>query len=376
MDKYKEYAPKEDPSPRFRAGKSIYGFSRSKIDESNTLLGNRFLCRGGGIILVAPSGMGKSTCTMQASILWSCGRSAFDISPYKALRILIIQSEDDDGDCTEMSEMIDHLDLSEAEKQLVDANTVVIRCNDLTSTKFIEALRACLSESKFDLVIINPYSSYLGGDVIDAGANIQFLHVGLNPLLTEFNVGAMIVCHTPKTNKMVDFETINPWDFQYLSAGSAVITNWARGMLVIVPQKCDPKLFRFVAAKRWQKIGWGTDSERYFTHSNGSVSCWEFASKEQIKQAEKDRTKKQKATQYSWQEIIEKILSPIDPITMDQWIIRAKAEPFRIGANSARIILANGEAEGLVSVERVKRTGTNPEKLYRKASKSNNGDHL
>ena len=364
----------KEAGPRFSAGKSIYGFSRSKIDDSNTLLGNRFLCRGGGIILVAPSGMGKSTFTMQAAILWSCGKSAFDISPSKPLRILIVQSEDDDGDCTEMSEMIDHLNLTDPEKQLVDANTVVVRCNDLTSEKFLLALAARLSESKFDLVIINPYSSYLGADVIDTEANIRFLHVGLNPLLAEHNLGALIVCHTPKT-KMVDFSNMNPWDFQYLSAGAAAITNWARGMIVIVPQKCDPKLFKFVAAKRWQKIGWG-EPERYFTHSDGKVSCWEFASKEQIKKAEKDKAAKAKAAKFSWQEIIEKILSPIDPIDIDQWIVKAKAMPFDIGENSARTILKAGIAEGIVTVEEVPRHNTRPKELYRKASKSNNGSHL
>jgi hypothetical protein len=370
----------EDPKeagPRFPAGKSIYGFSRSKIDDSNTLLGNRFLCRGGGILLVAPSGMGKSTFTMQAAALWSCGRSAFDISPHKALRILIVQSEDDDGDCIEMSEMIDHLGLSDDEKQLVDANTVVIRCNDLTSEKFLQALDARLSESKFDLVIINPYSSYLGADVVDTEANIRFLHVGLNPLLakTSHNLGALIVCHTTKTNKGLDFSTMNPWDFQYLSAGAAAITNWARGMIVIVPQKCDPKLFKFVAAKRGDKIGWG-DSERYFTHSSSGVSCWEHASKEQIKKAEKDKAAKDKAANLSWQEVIERILSPIDPIDIDQWLVKTKAHPFKIGENRARSILNAGVAEGIVTVEEVPRHNTRPKELYRKASKSNNGSHL
>lgn len=358
---------------KFRPGKSIFGFAKSKIDDRNTLLGNRFLCRGCGVILVAPSGMGKSTCTMQASILWSCGLSAFDIFPSKPLRILIIQSEDDDGDCIEMSTMLNHLGLDDDQKQMVDANTVVIRCNDLTGPEFFEALRNCLTESSFDLVIVNPYSSYLGGDVIDAEINVRFLHVGLNPLLTEFNLGALIVCHTPKTSK-VDLGSVKAWDFQYLSAGSAVITNWARGMVVIVPQECDPKLFRFVAAKRSQKIGWG-DSERYFTHSSDGHSVWGIPTKEQVQNAAKAKTKAKKA-KYTWQEVINKILSPIDGIDMDQWIVRAKEMPFEIGANRARQILSVGREEGLVSVEIIPRSGTNPKELFRKASKQNNGNHL
>ena len=52
------------------------------------------------MFIVAPSGLGKSTLSIQMAVLWCCGLIAFGITPHKALRILIIQSEDDQGDCT------------------------------------------------------------------------------------------------------------------------------------------------------------------------------------------------------------------------------------------------------------------------------------
>ena len=104
---------------------SLAHYARRPINHDNTLLGNRWLCRTNGAIIVAPSGMGKSSCSFQTAILWSCGRSAFGIKPPKPWRILILQAEDDDDDTTEMCAMLDNpkLGLIDPEKQLVERNT-------------------------------------------------------------------------------------------------------------------------------------------------------------------------------------------------------------------------------------------------------------
>ena len=51
----------EESETRHLTGASLLNLSEREIDENNTLLGNRFLCRGGGIFIVGPSGIGKST---------------------------------------------------------------------------------------------------------------------------------------------------------------------------------------------------------------------------------------------------------------------------------------------------------------------------
>jgi len=76
---------------------------RQPKDTSDTLLGNRYLCRGGGLLLVGPSGIGKSALSMQSMILWALGLPCFDIKPAKPLKSLLIQAENDDGDLAEMS---------------------------------------------------------------------------------------------------------------------------------------------------------------------------------------------------------------------------------------------------------------------------------
>jgi hypothetical protein len=142
---------------QFSEGHSLAWYANQEIDLEQTLLGNRYLCRTGGMFVVAPSGMGKSTLSLQMAVLWCCGLVAFGIKPHKALRILIVQSEDDQGDCTEMAKVMEHLPLTDDQRTKVAENTELIRCNDLVGKRFIDALRFRLQIEKdagnpFDLV--------------------------------------------------------------------------------------------------------------------------------------------------------------------------------------------------------------------------------
>jgi hypothetical protein len=278
-----------DPNPRFKAGHSLAWYANRAIDETQTLLGNRYLCRSGGMFVVAPSGMGKSTVSLQMAVLWCCGLPAIGIKPRGKLRILIVQSEDDEGDCIEMSRVMNHLELEKQEKDSVDQNTKLVRCNDLVSSRFIEALRVELQQAKddgkpFDLVIINPYGVFLGDDVKNTKATTTFLNEWLNPVLSEFGIGAVIIHHTPKTN-FQSTDNYKIWDWMYWGAGCASISNWARAILAIKPEGDDMSLFRFIAAKRGKRIGeeWADSFEKYFSWSTlPGVLRWETASAKQI----------------------------------------------------------------------------------------------
>jgi AAA domain len=262
----------------FKPGHPLTWYARQPIDHTQTLLGNRYLCRGGGMFAVAPSGMGKSTFSIQLAILWCCGLVAFGIKPHKALRILIVQSEDDEGDCTEMAQMVDLLKLNAEpltaeQKVAVNEQSELIRCNDLVGYRFIEALRERLTQARtdgkpFDLVIINPFTVFLGADPKDADACTKFLNERLNPILSEFAIGAILIHHTPKTN-FRDTTDWRPSDWMYSGAGAAVMTNWARAYLVIDP--CDVHgVYKFIAAKRGKRIGWGDHVpvfETFWAHS-------------------------------------------------------------------------------------------------------------
>ena len=51
----------------------LMDISSGEPDPRKTLLGNRFLCVGGGCLFIGPSGIGKSSARAQQDILWSIG---------------------------------------------------------------------------------------------------------------------------------------------------------------------------------------------------------------------------------------------------------------------------------------------------------------
>jgi hypothetical protein len=330
--------------PRFKAGHPLAWYANQAIDQTQTLLGNRYLCRTGGMFVVAPSGMGKSTFSIQLAVLWCCGVVAFGIKPKKALRILIVQSEDDQGDCTEMAQVMNHLPLTEKQKLLVEENTELIRCNDLVGYRFIEALKARLTEARdkdspFDLVIINPYGVFLGHDAKDADACTQFLNEWLNPILSEFAIAAILIHHTPKTN-FRDTTNWKPSDWMYSGAGAAAMTNWARAYLVIDP--CDTAgVYKFIAAKRGRRIGWGNAVpvyETFWAHSQeDDQMLWLPADKDQIALAKKNAA--------ITAEDILKLIPPMDAV--EQTLIhQAAKDKLNAGVNKVRTLINQLVAEG------------------------------
>ena len=323
--------------------------------------------------VIAPSGLGKSTFSFQAAILWSIGNPAFGITSHQPRRTLIIQAEDDEGDCIEMSLMLHELGLSEDEKVLVDLNTAVIHCNDLSGQPFIEALSTALREAReagapFALVIINPYSVYQGGDVSSPVDNTRFLNHWLNPVLSEFEIAAILIHHTPKTN-FASFDKFQPWDFQYAGAGSANMTNWARAIMVIVPQKVE-RLFSFVAAKRGARLSedWNGNTTRLFSWSlYPEVSKWIDPSEEQRgKKVDSDKQKANPNYRPPSEEVFKKCLSLIE------WrdFIQTQEAVVKIwpgyGEKLLRNVLSSGVQRGLLELSKEKGT-TKPFHLWRRS---------
>src|SRR5205085_4649609 len=94
-------------------------------NDPNELIRRRYLCRGSGMLVVGPTGIGKSTFTTQAALCWSVGREHFGLVPTRPLRSLIIQSENDHGDLAEMRDGI-YAGLNFTERERREANERVL----------------------------------------------------------------------------------------------------------------------------------------------------------------------------------------------------------------------------------------------------------
>ena len=248
--------------------------------QEDTLLGDRWLCRRGAAVLIGPSGIGKSSASMQQDLCWAVGREAFGIQPANPLKIVTIQAENDGGDLHEMaSGVLNGLNLSDSELELLKANFHLVFEQSRTGERFVtEVLAPILDQQRPDLIRIDPLSAYAGADITQADKSAALLREQINPLLTEYNCGLILVHHTPKTTGR-DTTKWKPNDWSYAGAGSADITNWARAMIVIDPGH-NMGVYRFVAAKRGGRIGWRDEMdekiyEKWFQHSPAKYFCWE-----------------------------------------------------------------------------------------------------
>src|SRR6516165_7817123 len=100
----------------------LYDMEDLEIDYGINLLGNRWLERGMGALVIAPSGVGKSGFVVQCAACSACSREAFGIPCTGSLRQIIIQNEDSRNDMIEMARIIDQLQPTKQEAQLIKQN--------------------------------------------------------------------------------------------------------------------------------------------------------------------------------------------------------------------------------------------------------------
>jgi AAA domain len=249
--------------------------------DPDELLRHRFLCRGGGLLVAGPTGIGKSAWGLQCALLWAIERPCIGITPSRRLKSLIVQAENDDGDLAEMRDGV-LLGLDFTPGQTKTACESVIVCREDTRSGFpffTECLRPLLAEHKPDLLWIDPALSYLGGESNSQKDVGSFLRNWLNPLLSEFKCGVVVTHHTNKPSSGKEKPDWSGSDFAYLGAGSAEWANWARAVLAIRATG-QQGVFELRAGKRGSRIGWrdadqSTSFAKFIGHARSpGVICW------------------------------------------------------------------------------------------------------
>lgn len=343
----------------------VWDLLQREPDPQLTILGDRWLCRGGAVVIAGPSGIGKSSASMQQDLSWAAGREAFGITPAKPLKILTIQAENDEGDLCEMVHGVkSSMGFTSEEERLISSNVHYAFEQQRTGISFVDSVvKPLLQEHRPDLVRIDPLQAFCGADITQAKESALFLRNGLNPLLSEFQCGLILMHHTPKQNSKKDNSKNRLADWMYAGAGSADIVNWARGILIIDPCKQDG-CYRFVAAKRGSRIGWKDLSgkkqfERWFKWGSGSI-CWEEAEPETNVRSRKDD-----------------ISYVLGFVPLQGWITKrrllheANASQIQggIGMQRARSAIDLLIEQELLNVEKVPRSGTNPETRLSRSAK-------
>jgi RecA-family ATPase len=262
---------------------SVYDIS----NDPNSVLGHRWLCRGGSLVIVGQSGIGKSSLCMQLMILWALGREAFGITPTrgKPLKSLLIQAENDIGDLAEMYQGVrEGMGLTPEEERLLDSRIIIYRNTTHTGPGFVQMASKLIDRHKPDIVWVDPLLNFIGDDISDQKVISEFCCNQLNAISHRTGVIWALLHHTGKPSK--DPKAGSHWtasDLAYSGLGSSALTNWAREMAVIlrVPMpEGAPPTFQFSMTKRRKRAGLRDMDENatdtiFVRHSSGPGICWE-----------------------------------------------------------------------------------------------------
>jgi len=253
--------------------------------DPNTLIGNRWLCKGGSLLINAQSGIGKSSLTMQLAIGWALhgierlGTFAkdltFAIQPVKPLKSLILQAENDIGDQAEILQSVickyGGKLCGEHEKQVLNERLVFYRDNIHSGAEFLRVLEALVVRHKPDVAWIDPLMCYLGDDISDQKVVTEFCNA-LNRISSKTGVLLVLIHHLPKPREGT---ARTDSDLAYAGFGSSALTNWAREVVTLQRMETEPgqpPTCSLTATKRRLRAGmgkWegGPTAQIYIRHS-------------------------------------------------------------------------------------------------------------
>ncbi|MCP5525371.1 MAG: AAA family ATPase [Verrucomicrobiales bacterium] len=285
-----EAEDKPEPPPSVPTPRPLLSLKAAPIGaDPDELLRHRFLCRGGGLLLCGPTGVGKSAICAQAMLLWALGRPAFGIEPARPLKSLLIQSENDDGDMAEFKDgVLAGLGLDSREIEEATNRVMFVREDVRFGQALIaEVLRPLLADIRPDLLWLDPMHAYHGGDASSQRDVSGFLRNGLNPVLTEFRCGFVGLHHTNKPPSGKEKPDWQAGDFAYLGAGSAEWANWSRAVLAL-RSIGSHDVFELRAGKRGNRLRWQDDQGarsyvKYLAHATEpGVICWSEVSQDSL----------------------------------------------------------------------------------------------
>ena len=227
--------------------KSLFEFDPT--NDPNALIGNRFLCVNGTLLIVGASGIGKSTFSLQMCCKFALGLDFLGIRPARKLKTIYVQAENDFGD---MAEIFQGLCKSlgvrpkSAESKLLHKNLKIFSEDQSSGDGFLESLETVVKQEKPDIILIDPLLSYIGGDISQQEVVGKFLRNGLNPILRAHGAACIMVHHVKKGGG----GDLNA------AMGSVELANSPRATINLTPAKsnsgCDLIL---EATKRGDRIG-------------------------------------------------------------------------------------------------------------------------
>ena len=224
--------------------------------DQECVIGNRWLCKGGSLLLVSQSGVGKSSFCLQFLVSLAINRQFFGIKAKEPLRVVMMQSENNLGDVAEAYQDITAgMNLYESEQKVLDENLFIYRDTHSVGQAFLDSMRSLIELHRAQVFVCDPLLSFAGIEVSDQQEMTQFLRHGVARILEETGCILVAVHHTTKPKSAKDKEGQTPSDLAYSGAGASELVNYVREVGVLVRQPGEEPVFKFSLTKRRGRAG-------------------------------------------------------------------------------------------------------------------------
>lgn len=223
--------------------------------DQNSMIGKRFLCRGCAMLLIGPTGAGKSSLAVQMASLWCMGKPFFGIAPVRPMRMIYVQAENDIGDMAEQVQGIARnlrLQFSDA-MELWNENFKIIPQRQLTGERFFRWLEREIVAHSANGAMIDPLLNYVGIDIMRQDECSQLTTGVIDPLMARTGAFLIATHHTGKVRgKNPKFAVAG--EAAYDGLGSSVLANWPRAKMSLT-QMDEAGTFKLELAKRGNRAG-------------------------------------------------------------------------------------------------------------------------
>ena len=243
-------------------------------NDPDALFENRWLSKGGSLMLASGAGVGKSTLLTQLAIGWANPHRReihLGMTPLKPLKTAVLQVENDLGDVNEQFKgAVKGFKLDADECQAVRENVSFHRIVAVTSTEFLNELESFVALRKPDVVVLDPLSAFIDGDIMDATAVKDYLYLRLASIQARTGVLMVLVHHTGKPPKAQESSIeVSPTDLMYNALGSSLIQNYCRDVLMarrIAREENETAVFALSSCKRRRKAGFMTYTDDHLAN--------------------------------------------------------------------------------------------------------------
>lgn len=244
---------------------------RYRPDPEDRVAGLGFLKRGAACLLTGGTGIGKSVLGEQIAVCVAAGKDLpGGIKVPKPRRVLYIEAENDMEILKQ--DFLSITAYTKAPRTLVEKNLTIRHVPGMPESVFGDFLEHAIRRVKPDLLVLDPYQSFIGSVDINSTEPFFRWRVVVEGIIYDYKTALLLITHTPKPQ---DRKGWTSEEMIYLAAGTSAMANWARTAMEIIPVQNDIGRYRLHFSKAPSRSGLtngdGTVLRDIFIEHSGSI---------------------------------------------------------------------------------------------------------